>query len=151
MDLAIAEHANIASKIYEIRGLKVMLDRDLAELYQIETKYLNRMVSRNKKRFPEKYMFQLTKEEVDYLRCQFVTANISTKSRALPFVFTEHGPLQASSILNSNIAIEVNHKIIEAFVELRKQITISSQYETLLEKIKYIESRQEVGELSRKT
>ena len=97
----------IQSKIYEIRGQRVMLDFDLAELYGTETKYLKRTVKNNMKRFPSDFMFELTKEEFNNLRCNFITSKRGG-IRYMPFAFTEHGVAQLSSVLNSDVAIEVN-------------------------------------------
>ena len=130
----------ISTKIFEIRGQKVMLDRDLAALYQVKTKVLNQAVKRNTERFPsEKYMFQLTKDELDSLWSQIVTANVSSKSRSFPYVFTEHGTIQLSAILNSKIAIKVNHIVIDAFIELRKQINTNPNYTELKEQLNRLE------------
>jgi hypothetical protein len=137
----IIEKKEIATRIYEIRGTKVILDRDLSILYQIKTKSLNQAVKRNIKRFPIKYAFQLTKDEVKYLRSQFVTANISSKSRVLPFAFTMQGTMMVASILNSDIAIDINQKVIEAFIEIRQQVMFNPSYELLKEKLYGIESR----------
>ena len=132
----------IQSKIYEIRGQRVMLDRDLAAMYGVETKVLNQAVKRNIERFPEDFMFQLTKGECEILtndilrsqfvtarsteyntdlnlRSQFVTAKDFTKSRTLPYAFTEQGVAMLSSVLRSPLAIQVNIGIIRAFVEFR--------------------------------
>ena len=98
----------IQSKIFEIRGVRVMLDYDLAALYQVETKYLKRSVRRNIERFPEDFMFELTKEEYDFLRCNFGTLENSGRgqySKYLPFAFSEQGVAQLSSVLNSPIRI----------------------------------------------
>ncbi len=112
----------IQSKIYEIRGQRVMLDFDLAELYGIETKYLKRSVKNNIRRFPPDFMFELTKEEFDNLRCNFSTSKRGG-IRYMPFAFSEHGVAQLSAILNSDIAIEVNIQIIRTFVAMRQWIT----------------------------
>ncbi|MGB2929228.1 MAG: ORF6N domain-containing protein [Desulfobacterales bacterium] len=113
----------IASKIYLIRGMKIMLDRDLAELYGVETGALNRAVKRNAERFPEDFMFQITGEEAELLRCQ---TGISKPGRGgrryLPYAFSEQGVAMLSSVLNSKRAIEVNIAIMRAFVQLRKMI-----------------------------
>ena len=137
------ELENIQSKIYVIRGQRVMLDRDLASMYGVETKVLNQAVKRNIERFPEDCMFQLTKGEYEILtssilRSQIVTANIEddkgdsnlrsqivtakefTMSRTLPYAFTEHGVAMLSSVLRSPLAIQVNIGIIRAFVEFRR-------------------------------
>ena len=110
----------IQSKIYEIRGQKVMLDRDLAELYQVETRVLNQAVKRNIDRFPEDFMFRLTKEEC--LRSQIVTSNQRGGTRYMPFAFTEQGVAMLSSILNSEVAIEINISIMRAFIAVRQLI-----------------------------
>ncbi len=111
----------IQSKIYEIRGQRVMLDFDLAELYGIETKYLKRSVKNNIRRFPPDFMFELTKEEFDSLRCNFSTSKRGG-IRYMPFAFSEHGVAQLSAVLNSDIAIEVNIQIIRTFVAMRQLI-----------------------------
>ena len=108
----------IQNLIYEIRGQKVMLDRDLAELYEVEVKRLNESVKRNIKRFPQEFMFQLTDEEWRNLRSQIATFNKDTR-KYKPFAFTEHGILMLSSVLNSDKAIEVNIQIMKIFVKLR--------------------------------
>jgi len=109
----------IQNIIYEIRGHKVMLDRDLAELYEVEVKRLNEAAKRNIKRFPADFMFQLTQNEWKILRSQFATANIS-KVRYLPYVFTEHGVLMLSNVLNSTRAVNMSIQIIRVFDRLRK-------------------------------
>jgi hypothetical protein len=109
----------IQKMIYEIRGNKVMLDRDLAALYEVEIKRLNESVKRNIKRFPPDFMFQLTEKEWKNLRSQFATFNNDTRKYA-PFAFTEHGILMLSSILNSDKAIDVNIQIMKIFVKMRK-------------------------------
>ena len=115
------ELTEIQNIIYEIRGCKVMLDRDLARLYEVELKALNQAVKRNIDRFPSDFMFQLTQNEWDVLRSQIVTANKSiAKVRYLPIVFTEHGVLMLSNILNSEKAIKMSIQIIRAFDKLRK-------------------------------
>lgn len=108
----------IENKIYLIRGQKVMLDSDLAKLYEVETKTLNRAVKRNINRFPEKFMFQLTSEEWTTLKYQIGTSKKGGKQK-LPYVFTEHGTLMLSSVLNSKRAINVSIQIIEVFDKLR--------------------------------
>jgi len=109
----------IQNKIFEIRGMRVMLDFDLAELYQVETKNLKRAVKRNIERFPDDFMFELTADEWEILRCNFGTSNWGG-TRYMPFAFTEQGIAQLSSVLNSPLAIQVNISIIRAFVALRK-------------------------------
>lgn len=112
----------IQSKIYEIRGQRVMLDFDLAEMYGIETKYLKRAVRNNMKRFPADFMFELSKEELDALRCNFCTSNKRGGTRYMPFAFTEQGVAMLSSVLNSEVAIEINIGIMRAFVAVRRVI-----------------------------
>ena|ERR1700686_1860681 len=111
----------IASHIYLIRGEKVMLDSDLADLYQIETKNLNKAVKRNLNRFPEDFRFQLTKEEAETLRFQIGTSNEGRGGRRTPpYVFTEHGVAMLSSVLHSDRAADVNVAIMRTFVRLRQ-------------------------------
>ena len=111
----------IQSKIYEIRGQQVMIDKDLAGLYQVEVKRLNESVKRNLKRFPEDFMFQLTAEEWQNLKSQFATSSWGG-TRKLPYAFTELGVSMLSSILSSELAIEVNINIMRAFVAVRRFI-----------------------------
>jgi phage regulator Rha-like protein len=111
----------IQNKIYEIRGHKVMLDFDLAMLYEVETKVLNQAVKRNMERFPEKFMFQLSKEEWENLRSQFVTSKSNHGGmRYLPFAFTEHGVTMLASVLRSKRAIKMNIALVEAFIALKE-------------------------------
>jgi len=116
----------IENRIFTIRGLKVMLDRDLAELYYVELKILNQTVKRNIERFPKDFMFQLNKKEWKDLRSQFVTANNLSKVRYLPYTFTEQGIAMLSGLLNSKIAIKVNIQIMRAFVKLRHYVLINN-------------------------
>ncbi|PHO13167.1 DNA-binding protein [Malaciobacter marinus] len=109
----------IENKIYEIRGLKVMLDSDLASLYEVETKVLNQAVKRNIDRFPHDFMFQLTKEELEVLRSQFVTTKFS-KTRAMPYAFTEQGVYMLATVLKSKVATEVTINIMRTFTKLRE-------------------------------
>lgn len=111
----------IQSKIYEIRGRKVMIDRDLAELYQVEVRVLNQSVKRNMKRFPPDFMFQLTDDEWRILKSQFVTSSWGGL-RKIPYAFTEQGLAMLSGVLNSDIAIQVNIHIMRAFVAMRQLI-----------------------------
>jgi hypothetical protein len=112
----------IENKIYLIRGKKVMLDRDLAILYKIATGNFNKSVKRNKERFPEEFMFQLSKNEYNSLRFQIGILEKGQHSKYLPYVFTEYGVAMLSSILNSKHAIQVNIQIIKTFVQLREMI-----------------------------
>jgi phage regulator Rha-like protein len=108
----------LMSKIYYIRGQKVMLDRDLAELYEAETKQLKRQVNRNTERFPLDFMFELTPEESS--RCQIGTLNRGENIKYLPYAFTEQGVAMLSGVLNSKRAIAVNIQIMRAFTRLRQ-------------------------------
>lgn len=113
----------IKRKIYLIRGHKVMLDRDLAELYGVETKQMKRQIKRNIERFPSDFMFKLTKEELNNWRCQFGTSNSDKMGlRYTPFAFTEQGVAMLSSILQSKKAIRVNIQIMRVFTQLNKII-----------------------------
>ncbi len=125
----------IQNKILEIRGQYVMLDFDLAEMYQTETKILNQSVKRNTGRFPPDFMFQLTEKEFDTLRSQIVTSKKGGIRRP-PYAFTELGVAMLSSVLRSPVAIEINIQIMRAFVELRKLIL---GYEDLAQKIQQLE------------
>ncbi|GHV09296.1 DNA-binding protein [Spirochaetia bacterium] len=113
----------IPSMIHEIRGCKVMLDSDLAQLYQVENRALNQAVKRNMERFPQDFMFQLNAEEWETLRSQNVISKFSGGRggrRIAPYAFTEHGILMLSSVLKSEIAIDVNIKIMRVFVQMRQ-------------------------------
>ena len=116
------ELTRIKSLIYEIRGVKVMLDKDLADLYHVTTGNLNKAVKRNIRRFPSDFMFQLTKEEWDSLRFQFgiIESGRGKYTKYLPHAFTEEGVAMLSGVLHSEIAIDVNISIMRAFVALRK-------------------------------
>jgi hypothetical protein len=131
----------IERRILLVRGQKVMLDVDLAELYQVPTKVFNQAVKRNPGRFPEDFMFQLTKEEFEYLRSQFVTSNVSGRGgrRYLPFAFTEHGVAMLSSVLNSQRAVQMNILIIRAFIKLREML---ATHKDLARKMEELERRQ---------
>ena len=113
----------IQSEIYEIRGQKVMLDFDLAEMYEVETRVLNQAVKRNIERFPDDFMFQLTAEEWQKMSSQFVMTSRSKRPKtAMPLAFTEHGVVMLSSVLRSNIAIQTSILIVRAFVAIRQLI-----------------------------
>jgi len=120
--------ANIQNKIYVIRGHRVMLDRDLSEMYGVETRRLNEQVKRNMKRFPEDFMFQLTREEFEDLKSQFATSRWGG-TRKSPYVFTELGVAMLSSVLNSDTAIEINMNIMRAFITLRQLVLNSPNNE----------------------
>ena len=146
---------SIQNRIYEIRGERVLLDKDLADLYEVPTKSLNLAVKRNIKRFPADFMFQLTKEEFESLRFQFETSNNNTNplrfqnetskgrggTRYLPYAFTEQGVAMLSGILNSDKAINMNITIMRAFVEIRR---IVLQQGDIKEQLKAIQQR--IGE-----
>ena len=130
------EKVAIESLIYEVRGQKVMLDRDLARLYGVETKVLNQAVKRNRKRFPEDFMFQMTYDEC--LRSQIVTLNTKQGHhlKYMPHVFTEQGVAMLSSVLKSDTAIEVNIRIMRTFVSIRHQLSATQHLSIELEAIK---------------
>ena len=156
---------NIHHLIYTIRGQQVMLDSDLAMLYQVDTKVFNQAVKRNIERFPEKFRFQLTKEEYVSLRSQFVTSKGKGGRRYMPYVFTEQGIAMLSAVLRSDIAIQVSIKIMDSFVEMRsflasnalmfarineienKQLIFYENTEEKFDKIfKYISEREEISQ-----
>ena len=112
----------IQSKIHEIRGQRVMLDLDLAEMYGTETKRLKEAVRRNMRRFPPDFMFELTREEYNSLRSQFASSNTRGGTRYMPFAFTEQGVAMLSSVLNSDVAIEININIMRAFIAVRQML-----------------------------
>ena len=130
----------IQSKIIVIRGEKVMIDRDLAQLYGVSTKALNQAVTRNRKRFPSDFMFRVTKAEKDELVTNCDRFRPLKHSTVMPRAFVEQGVAMLSSVLNSDRAIEVNIAIMRAFLELRK---ISSSHKQLAQKLREIESRLE--------
>ena len=125
----------IMNKIYFFRGHKVMLDKDLAELYDVETKRLKEQVKRNIERFPKHFMFELSKEENEILRSQNATLKQGEHSKYLPFAFTEHGVLMLSNILKSGQAIAVSIKIIDVFVKLRQVLSDNSELRLAIEKL----------------
>lgn len=136
--------AIIENKIYEIRGQKVMLDFDLAEMYGVETKRLKEQVRRNIERFPAEFMFELTKEEVQFSRSQIATLKTGQghNIKYLPFAFTEYGIVMLSSVLKSKTAVEVNINIIRAFVRMRQYLLSSvppKELEELKQRIEYFE------------
>jgi len=126
----------VMSKIYLIRNEKVMLDRDLAELYGVETKYLKRQVKRNIIRFPEDFMFELTDQEFKDWRSQFVTSNDDKMGlRYAPYAFTEDGVSQLSTVLSSERAIKVNIQIIRLFSKMRKMLVTQKDILNKLEEL----------------
>lgn len=129
----------IQNKIYEVRGQNIMLDFDLAELYEVETRVLNQAVKRNAERFPERFMFQLTDEEWKYMSSQIVTTYPEKRPKsAIPFAFTEHGVTMLASVLRSKKAIQTNIAIVEAFISLKEFVL---NYKELSDKLKELESR----------
>ncbi|PUE66262.1 ORF6N domain-containing protein [Arcobacter lacus] len=149
MQELIINENNIKDKIHTIRNQQVILDRDLAELYGVETKVLNQAVKRNEARFPNDFMFQLSKEEFENWRSQFVTSNSDKMGlRRPPYAFTEQGVSMLSAVLKSDIAIDISVKIIRAFVEMRKMINSDN---ALFYKIDFLEKRQISYELKTDT
>ncbi|MBR2920485.1 MAG: ORF6N domain-containing protein, partial [Kiritimatiellae bacterium] len=156
-ELAIQELSNsdlIRSRIFTIRGIQVMLDRDLAELYGVATKALNQAVKRNIERFPERYMFQLNKDDVANMRSQIETLNSDNPgsilrsqivtsrwggTRYLPYAFTEHGIIMLASVLNSPTAVEASVRITDTFVAMRRAL---ASIAPLLSRIEATERRQ---------
>ena len=134
------ELQTIQSKIYEIRGQRVMLDFDLAELYQVETRTLKQAVRRNIERFPEDFMFEITETEYNFLKnsltSQIVISNERGGRRYMPFAFTEQGVAMLSSVLRSGTAIQVNIAIMRAFVAMRNYITTTTQITAELAEIR---------------
>lgn len=127
----------VMNQIYFIRGQKVMIDRDLANLYGVETKQLKRQVNRNIERFPDDFMFELTTEEFESLRCQFGTSKIGRGgTRYEPMAFTEQGVAMLSSVLNSEKAIAVNIQIIRIFTKIRQMLADNTELRLEIEKIK---------------
>lgn len=132
------EVTNIQPMIRIIRGKQVMLDRDLSAIYGVETKRLNEQVKRNIERFPDDFMFQLTKEEFEEWKSQFATSkSITMGARKLPYAFTENGVAMLSSVLRSQTAIEANIRIMRAFVSMRRFIATNAQLFQRLETIEY--------------
>jgi ORF6N domain len=137
--MEIIKAEDIEQKIYLIRGQRVMLDSDLAEFYQVETRVLNQAVKRNLHRFPEDFMFQLIEEEAKSLTSQSVTSNEGRGGRrTLPYVFTEHGSVMLASVLNSSKAVEASIQVVRAFVRLR---AILSEHKELAQKIELLEKK----------
>ncbi len=141
MDL---EDVEIRKLIVYLRGTQVILDRDLARLYQVEVAQMNRQVKRNIERFPEDFMFRITKDEYDGLKCHFGISNLRGGDRSLPYVFTEQGVSMLAGLLRSQIAINANIAIIRAFTAMRRFITYNATYCSRFERL---ESRQLESEL----
>ena len=131
---------NIQNRIFTIRNTQVMLDSDLAELYQVETRVLNQAVKRNVKRFPEEFRFQLSLEEWNFLKSQFVTSNSTHGGkRKLPYVFTEQGVAMLSAVLRSDIAVKVSIQIMQAFIKMKKFISTNA---VIFQRLENIEKKQ---------
>ena len=145
---------NIENKILVIRGQQVMLDRDLAELYGVETKVLNQAVKRNIERFPERFMFQLDNNEHSFLRSQIVTSKTETRGgrQYLPYAFTEQGCAMLSSVLRSETAIQVSIKIMDAFVAMRHFLQNNAQIFAELKSVRQhqIETDVQLNETNRR-
>lgn len=125
---------SIESKILLIRGQKVMLDADLAELYGVETKRLNEQVRRNAERFPEDFMFQLSEKEFVNLKSQFATSSWGGR-RKLPNAFTEHGTIMAANVINSQRAVEISVHVVRAFVRLRELVSTHKELSHKLDEL----------------
>jgi transcriptional regulator with XRE-family HTH domain len=121
----------VSSRIRVIRGVQIILDRDLAPLYQVEVGQMNRQVKRNITRFPEDFMFQLTRSEYDALKCQNGISNTRGGDRSLPYAFTEQGVSMLSGLLRSDVAIQVNILIMRAFVSLRRGLVAGASLKDL--------------------
>jgi hypothetical protein len=132
----------VTGKILVVRGKRVMLDRDLAELYRVETKQLIRQMKRNIKRFPEDFMYQLTRQEVANLKCHFGTSSWGG-TRKLPYVFTEQGVAMLSGLLNSDRAIHVNIAIMRAFVRIGQVLLVNKE---MAEKLEDLERKYQLHE-----
>lgn len=126
----------IMQKIYYIRNQKIMIDSDLAELYGTETRVLKQAVKRNIKRFPTRYMFELTKDEYDIIRIQNATLKHGAHSKYLPYAFTEHGVMMLANVLKSERAIQVSMQIIDVFILLRETLANHTELRLEIEQIK---------------
>ncbi len=138
-EIVALENSEIQGRIFTIRGLQVMLDRDLAELYQLETRALKQAVRRNIERFPQDFMLELTNNEIEFLVSQSVIPSKQYFGGAKPFAFTEQGVAMLSAVLKSTIAIEINIKVMRAFVQMRKFIANNV---TIFERLDNIEQKQ---------
>ncbi|HEX7458622.1 MAG TPA: ORF6N domain-containing protein [Ginsengibacter sp.] len=136
--IQLASDEAIIKKIYVVRDQKIMLDFDLAALYETETKYLKRTVRQHINRFPEDFMFELTKKELEVLRCNFSTSNQRGGTRYMPFAFTEQGVAMLSGVINSDKAIEMNIAIMRAFVDIRK---FALSHKSIAEQIKILKNK----------
>ncbi|MBO2523270.1 MAG: DNA-binding protein [Bacteroidetes bacterium] len=137
----------IKQKIFELRGLRVMLDFDLAELYRVETRVLNQAVKRNIERFPDDFMFRITTTEWNDISSQIVmTSRVKRPKSALPLAFTEHGALMLASVLRSSIAVDMSIKITRAFVAIRHALPLIAtqrDVEDLKQRVKALEESQQ--------
>ncbi len=141
MEMDLITRNELQTKIYTLRGFHVMMDRDLAQLYNVETKVLNQAVKRNSERFPSDFRFQLNTEEFENWKSQFVTSNADKMGlRRPPYAFTEQGVAMLSAILKSETAITVSIQIMKAFVEMRYYV---QQNDNLLFRINYLEEKQQ--------
>jgi hypothetical protein len=136
--LNLPQTTNIENLILSIRNQKVMLDFDLAKLYRVETKYLNRQINRNKERFPEEFMFQLTKEEKNEVVTNCHHLESLKFSHSLPYAFNEHGIAMLATVLKGNIAVKISIHIIKAFVKLRG---LAATYTELSRKLDHLENK----------
>lgn len=137
VQLAVIEE--IEDKIFVIRGQRVMLDSDLAEVYQVATKVLNQSVKRNVHRFPQDFMFQLSEVEADSLRSQIVTSNGKRGGRRyLPYVFTEHGAVMLATVLNSPTAVEASIVVVRAFVKMRAMLALHQDLADRVEELEKV-------------
>ena len=134
--LVLVPNEVLIEKIYVFRGQKVMLDNDLAVLYGVETRRLKEQVKRNIERFPERYMFELTKEEAEASRSQIATLKRGENIKYLPFAFTEHGVMMLSNVLKSRRAIDVSMRIIDVFIMLRETLKNNNELRFEIEEIK---------------
>ncbi len=132
---AVIPVSSIESKIYTIRGQRVMLDSDLAQLYGVETKMLVRAMKRNLKRFPVDFMFQLTRDEFDNLRCQIGTSKNWGGRRYPPYAYTEHGAIMLASVLNSKRAIDASIFVVRAFIRMRGILSVHKEFARKLSEI----------------
>ena len=138
-DTSIVPAEQVQSKILFLRGVKVILDSDLAALYGVTTKRLNEQIKRNNQRFPTDFMFQLNDEEVEILRSQFATTNKGSGGRRYkPYAFTEHGVIMAASVLNSEQAVQASIYVVRAFVKLRQML---APYKELIDKLDKLEKK----------
>lgn len=126
---------NVERAIYLIRGQRIMLDSDLAAIYQVTTKRLNQQFTRNRKRFPVDFAFQLTAEEFTNLKSQIATSNRRGGRRYLPWVFTEHGAIMLASVLNSDVAVQASVRVVRAFIKLREMVAANAQLASKLEEL----------------